>query len=295
MTLIQLQSLCLIAREGSFSRAADKLFVTQPALSMQMKALERELGQELLDRSGNRVTLTHAGAVLVERVKSPLADLDDAVQAVSRVGGLEHGILSIGSSDTIGEFFLLPILARFAERHPGISIVVHNKPTVQLGELVMDNVAEVGLITLPVGTPQLASRPVFSYRELALCTREHPLSSQQATTLKQLAGHRLLLLPHGTRSRMLQERDLARAGVVPSSVMELGSVHLQKAFASYGLGVAIVPEYAVRTEVSNGTIVGVGVKGLSTRSVGIIYREKRPFSAAARAFLEMVDQEADAP
>ena len=135
MTLIQLQSLCLIAEEGSFSRAAERMFVTQPAMSMQIKALEEEIGQTLLDRTGSRVTLTDAGRVLVEGAKDAIARLDDAVQEVARVGGLEHGTLSIGSSDTVGEFYLLPILSSFINRYPGISVTVHNRPTAQIEQL----------------------------------------------------------------------------------------------------------------------------------------------------------------
>lgn len=288
MTLVQLRSLCTIAEEGSFSRAAEKLFVSQPALSMQIKALEEEVGQPLLDRSGSRVTLTEPGELLAERAKDAAAALDDAVGEIRRFGGLERGTLSIASSDTIGEFLLLPILAEFGTRFPGVSVAVHNKATVQIEELIMDNVAEVGLVTLPVVGPQLASRTILSYRELALCPPDGPLGGKSAVTLKQLVQHRLLLLPHLTRSRTLQERDLARANASETTVMELGSVHLQIAFARFGLGIAIVPEYAARREIDSGELIGVPVTGLAKRQVGVIQRKSRPLSTVARTFLEML-------
>ena len=290
MTLIQLQSLCLVAEEGSFSRAAERMFVTQPALSMQMKSLEREIGQTLLDRTGRRVSLTEAGRALAEGAKDAMARLDDAVQEVSRVGGLEHGTLSIGSSDTIGEFYLLPILSAFMSRYPGISVTVHNRPTSQIEQLVMDNVAEVGLVTLPASTPQLVSRTIFDYRDLALCTPEHTLAARSSVNLQRLVRSRLLLLPSGTRSRTLLERDLSRAGAAAVTVMELGSVHLQKSFAKIGLGVAIVPDYAVRAETAAGEIRGIPVVDLSPRRIGVIHRDRRPISPAARTFLTMLER-----
>jgi len=264
------------------------MFVTQPALSMQIKALEQEIGQTLLDRTGGRVTLTDAGRALAGGARDAMARLDDAVQEVARVGGLEHGTLAIGSSDTIGEFYLQPILAAFIARHPGISITVHNKPTAEIEQLVLDNTAEVGLVTLPVSTPKLESRTIFGYRDLALCAPGMPPAGRRSVALEELVGARLLLLPPETRSRMLLERDLSRAGVAAANVMELGSVHLQKSFARIGLGVAIVPDYAVQAETAAGEICAVPITGLSRREIGVIYRDGRPLSPAARTFLAML-------
>ena len=288
MTLVQLKSLCTIAEEGSFSRAAERLFLSQPALSSQIKLLEEEVGQPLLDRSGTRATLTEPGELLAQRAKDAATALEDAVQEIRRFGGLERGTLSIASSDTIGEFLLLPILAEFGRQFPGVSVVVHNEDTVQIEELIMDNVAEVGLVTLPVAGPQITSRTILTYRELALCAPDGPLKRRTSITLRQLVQHRLLLLPQTTRSRTLQERDLARAGAAETTVMELGSVHLQKAFARFGLGIGIVPEYAARAEIDSGELIGIPVSGFSKRQVGVIQRKTRPLSTVARTFLDML-------
>jgi DNA-binding transcriptional LysR family regulator len=149
------------------------------------------------------------------------------------------------------------------------------------------------LVTLPVSTPKLASRTIFAYRDLALCAPGHPLAEHATVTLKQLLRFRLLLLPLETRSRMLLERDLsrARAGAATAAaatVMELGSVHLQKAFARIGLGVAIAPDYAVRSEVAAGEIRAIAVKDLSPRRIGVIQRDRRSLSPAAQSFLSML-------
>jgi LysR family cyn operon transcriptional activator len=288
MTLIQLQSLCAVADEGSFTRAAETMFVTQPALSMQIKKLEDEIGEVLVDRSGGKVVLTEAGHILASRARQVLGELENAVEEVSQVGHLERGTLSLACSDTIAEYFLVPFLSEFVRRHPKVHVALQNKATVQIEELLLDNKAEIGLVTLPASLPQLTSSNLFSYKEHAVYQAEGPLGGQESLSLEQLAANRLLVLPPGTRSRMLQERDFARAGVELPNVMELGSVHLLKAFARIGFGVALVPEYAVAPDELLSGIASCRIPDLTERQVGIVYRAKRQLSAAARSFIAMV-------
>ncbi len=288
MELFALRGFVAVVEEESFTRAAQRVFVTQPAVSMQIKSLEDELGEPLLERDGRKVRLTEAGRILYECAKTALDVLDSAGERIQDLGGLKRGRLSLGCSDTLSTHVLVPILSAFAQQYPTLELTVHNKTSLQIMQLTLSSDLDCGLITLPCSEPGLSVEPLFEYREMAVVCSSHPLAKQSGVALDQLAQHRLLLLERSTKSRMLLEQEFLAAGTDPCATMEVGSVQMQKAFAQIGLGVGIVPEYSLADELRADTLCALNVADLPARQIGLITRSARVLSLAARTFIDIL-------
>ena len=291
MTIDQLRTVQAIVRERGFSRAARKLFITQPALSMQIKALEEELGEPVFERTSKRVVLTEAGRMLYEHANSILAELALARQEIDEIKGLSRGTLAIGCSDTLTRYFLLPVLSRFSGEYPGIRVRVWNKTTPQIAQMVLAGEAQIGVVTMPVEREGVSVQIVGTYDEVAICSPACELAEKASVDLTGLSCVPLLLLEPGTRSRDRLERSFADAGVVLRSFMDLGSVEVQKDLARIGAGVAIVPHLAVADELARRVLVGIPIKGLPEREIAVILRKSRRLPSATAAFLSIMEKE----
>ncbi len=285
MNINQFRAFCFVVEEKSFSRAARRMFVSQPALSMQIKSLEGELGEPLFDRNNRMVLLTDGGEIFYEHVKRIFEEIDSARHQIDEIRELSRGHLRIACSDTVSKYYLLPILSDFLDKHPGIELTVHNKTTQQIVKQVLDMEVDIGLATMPVSHVQLSEKPIFGYHDVAVCKPSHSLAKRSAIDLMGLSQIRLLLLEPGTKSRSLIDQAFINSGCAPGSVMELGSVEVQKDFAKIGLGVAIVPDFAVGGEAKDGTLSVLKIKNVPKRQVGTVIRKTRSLSLAAKTFL----------
>ena len=288
MTLDQLRGFCAVAQEESFSRAAKRLYVTQPAISMQVKALEQGLGEVLFDRTGKQPRLTEAGAILYAHATQILESLESAKHEIHELHGVVQGHLTIGCSDTISTYLLPPVLSHFVTTFPGVELTIHNKTSFEVAQMVRERTVDVGLATMPVGEEGLTEELLFECSDRAVCATTHPLAQATECRLDQLNQHRLLVLEQGSKSRQILDQVFREAGCTVANQMELGSIEVLKAFAQNGLGVAIVPAFAVRAEVESETLAEVVVQGLAKRRIGVVVHQSRPLSPAARAFLDQL-------
>ncbi len=284
MTLLQLKSLLMIAVEMSFSRAASRLFITQPAISMQIRNLEEEIELPLFDRIGKRIALTQAGSVLLQHARKILDEISAATEQLDALKGLQTGSLTIGCSDTLSRYYLADKIGRFLTTYPTIDINLLNKTTPETTDLVLDLCLDLGFVMLPLQVPRLKVTKVLSYREMAVCAADHPLASSSSADLRQLAEFPLLLLESATKSRVLLDRDFQQQGISLQRRLDLGSVEVQKDLARTGLGVAIVPDFAAL----DADLHCIDVPQLSEREIGVIFRQDRNLPVAARSFLQLL-------
>ena len=289
MDLDQLHSLCVIAEEKSFGGAARRMFITQPAISMQMKSLEKELGRILFDRSKKETCLTEEGKILFNHAQRVFNEIEHARNAIDELQKLIRGRLTIGCSDTVSSYLLPDIISGYIEKYPDIEITLQNRPSPHIVAMVLDRVADVGLVTLPVNDSHLVVRKLFAYRNVAVCSREHPVASCKKIPLSSLIKHRLLLLDTGTKNRTLLDEALSRVGLKPRSLMEFGSVEVQKSFAETGIGVAVVPEFAVGKHDRKKGLMKVPVHKLGRNEFGIIINKNRALSPAASEFVAQLE------
>jgi DNA-binding transcriptional LysR family regulator len=288
MDLNQLRGFLTVAKTGSFTQAARQLFVTQPALSIQIKGLEEELGEPLFERQGKQLFLTPAGRLLRERAEQILSLVEQTGQEIVALQGLKSGRLTIGTNDSLC-LYLLPNLIRFfREKFPGIELHLTNRHSTEVVSLVVEGVVDFGLVTLPVLEPRVETQPLFWREDVAICRPGHPLAEQPSVQLEDVVRFPLLLLDRGSTSRILLDQMLARAGLIPKVVMELGSVEVIKRFVEIDLGISIIPGFSAETEIQAGRLHAIRLNWLPNRAVGVVQRRKGYLSPAAVMFLKLL-------
>jgi LysR family transcriptional regulator, transcriptional activator of the cysJI operon len=288
MNLNQLHSFLTVIDAGSLTKAAERLFLTQPALSLQIKALEEEFGQLLFERDGKQLRLTNAGRVLQERAGQILDLVEQTRQDVTGFTEFQRGQLTIAANETTCLYVLPSLLQSFCERFPGLEIRLLDRRSAEIAALVADGEADFGLATLPVMDTRISTQPLFWREDVAICGNGHPLARQESISVTDLAHHTLLLLEKGSTSRLLIEQRLTQHGVVPKATMALGSIEIIKRLAAINLGVAIVPGVAIKEEVRTGQLRLFRLEWLQPRTVGLIQRRNGYLSPASQLFLKLL-------
>ena len=246
MELRQLESFRAVLREGSFTAAAKKLHMTQPAVSLHIKSLEEELGARLLDRDGRGVRLTEAGAVLLDAADAALASLQEGARRIAELQAPERGSVVLACGDTVALHLLPPVLTRFGKQHPLADVVVHNHGSRTILEMLLNREADLGIVTRPPFVdPSLWVRTLLEDPLVLALPRKHALADAKRVTLRSLHGETAVLLAKGAETRSLIDRGLRAEGVELQAVMESGNLEVVKAYVANGLGLSIVPEMAI--------------------------------------------------
>ncbi len=284
----RLRVLHAVARAGGFSRAAERLHRTQPAVSQAVRTLEEQVGEPLLLRLGRRVELTAAGEILVEQAEQAFAALDVARERLEALRGLETGALAIATSDTNACYLLPPVLRAFRERHPGIELRIANRPSPAAEAQVLDREVDLAIVTLPAGDPRLVAEPLAVREDVVIFAPDHPLAGRRRLRLESLVEHPLLLLDRGARSRSWIDEGLRASGTAPRVAMELASIEVVKRLVALGFGISVVPRIAVDDELAAGRLACARLVGSAgRRRVGVVHPRGSTLARPAAAFLEI--------
>ena len=251
-----------VADQLSFRKAAEHLFLTQPAVTLQIKALENDLGVRLFDRSANRVTLTSHGTVLLRYANKIAAIATAAEQEVGSENGKFSGELSLGVSTTIAQYVLPRLIGAFLKEHPRIQLSVHSGNTEQVVDLLLDGQISIGLIEGPARRRGVHIEP-FMRDELVLITP--PESESSNFSSRQLLDSSLLMREQGSGSRHVVEAALEKAGYRLKNfrrVMDLDSTEAIKSAVEAGLGIGFVSRWAIAKELELGALKVAQVRGL---------------------------------
>jgi DNA-binding transcriptional LysR family regulator len=291
MTLRQLESFLAVAREGSFSLAAQRLHLSQPTLTEHVQELEREIGKRLFARRYRQVVLTEAGRVLEPYVDRIMTTLEGGTQAVAELDGLQHGSLLVGASTTPGIYVLPRIIGQFRAAYPGITLSLQIANTRTIEERIRATRLDVGVVgghILGAGEQCLAAGLVD---ELGLIVAPHHAWAKRGTiSIKQLSAQPLLMREEGSSTRHLTERALQQAGVEYQVAMELDHTEAIKQAVMAGLGISFVSVHAVTREISAGHLISLRVRGLTLRRhFHVIHAQRRPLSASAQAFVRLLE------
>lgn len=290
MDLYQLRGFYEIVREQSFTRAAEKLFLTQPAISLQIKALETELQEMLLERNRRQIRLTPAGEILFLHARDIFARLEEAHSDIAALKSVLRGRLAIGTSDTNCTYILPGLLAEFRARHPEVELDIRNRMSPEVGNLVLNDEVEFGLATLPVKHRDLFGEALFERRDVLICPPDHALGKRKRVGLEQVAEHPFLALERGSTSRQLLDELFRHEGLELQVEMNLGGIEILKRYVEIGLGIALVPEVAVEEEVAAGKLHALQVNGLVKRKIGLVEHKGRRRSQATTAFLDLLEE-----
>src|SRR5262249_20642844 len=274
-----------VAQAGSMTLGAERLDISQPAVSKQVQELERALGVHLFDRIGRRVHLSQAGEILAEYARRLFALAHEAETAMADVRGARRGRLAVGASTTIGTYLLPGVVAEFWRRHPRVELLVQIENTEQVHRRLAGQELDLGLTEGLVEEEELDAE-VFHRDELVLIAAPgHRLAGQTRVALGAVREEPFILREPGSGTRAVEERALARLKLPVRVVMALGSTEAIKRGVAEGVGVAIVSRLAVAAECAAGTLAVLPVAGLRIeRPLHLVRRKGRRDGPALQAF-----------
>ena len=278
------------ARTGSLSKAAERLYITQPAVSHTIKQLESRMGGELFYRTPRGVKLTAEGEVLFHYVEQAFTLVEIGEKAIAGIHNLHSGEVNIGASDTLCKYYLLPILEQYHELHPEIRIRVTNRTTPETLTLLKEGKVDFGIVSLPVADKQVDFRMSSPIQDCLVGGKAYAkLAHSGDSTLADLTGYPLLLLEEGGSTRSFIDEYAAGQGVTIVPEFELGSIDLLAQFAKRGFGLAFVIRDYIADELASGQLVKIPLKPpIPQRHIGIATLRGVPLSAAAKSFLALL-------
>jgi DNA-binding transcriptional LysR family regulator len=292
VSLHQLSVFRAVARHQSFTRAAEELQISQPAVSAHVRELERLYGVELFEQIGRRVRLTEAGNVLAEYAARLLALVEESRRALDELKGLESGHLALGASTIPGAYFLPEVLGRFKERHPGVEVALRIADTHQVLGMLRRGEVDLAVVGESREEDGLRRRPYRSDELVLVVSPGHRWARDGLAAVAELGEATWVLREPGSSTRENAEALLRRAGVVPRVAMEWASTEAIKKAVQAGLGVSILSALAVELEVSHGLLAVIRHPALSCqRQFSIVSHQDRRLSPAARAFAALLEED----
>jgi len=290
-SLEQLRALLLVVETGSFSAAAARLDVSQPAVSLQVKELERKLGTRLVERVGRRAVATAAGAALLGYAREILALTARAVDAVGTLSEGVHGAVRLGVGATACLHFLPPLLGRLHQAHPQLQVVVSTGNTEEFARKVERNDMEFALVTLPAARRALTVETILRdpFVFIAPPGDSGTAALPRHVTPAQAAARALILFEPGTNTRKLADAWLRQGGKANRPAMELGSVEAIKEMVRAGLGCSIVPRMAVRPG-DDATLQVRPLRPALSRELGLVVRHDKPLTRGMAVLADALRQ-----
>lgn len=286
--LKQLRAFCTTAGCGSISKAADKLFLSQPSVSLQIQALERELDTTLFERRGPSIRLTPEGKTLLE-ISLPLVQGIDSLTDTftERSGNLEHGELNIAAGESTILYTLPAAIKSFSERHPGIRIKLHNVTGRDGMNLLRSDEADFAIGSMLEIPDDIHYHPIFQFNPVLITPLDHELSRMKSVTLEDIGPHGLILPPRHLSTWRMVDVVFHQHNIPYTVTLEAGGWEVIKKYVEIGLGISIVTDICLTGEERLASIPLD--RYFPTRSYGAVIRRGKYLSIAARTFLEMMD------
>lgn len=285
----RLQVFYTVARQLSFTKAAEQLFMTQPAVTFQIKQLEEQFNARLFERSHGKITLTPAGQMVMSYAERILNLSDEMETRVADLTGAMGGPLLLGASLTIAEYILPRILGEFKAQHPQ----VHAHMTVGNSEMietrVADNTLDLGLIETPAHLPGLRTEVCCEDELVVICAPDHRFAKMRSVKPQEVVGEPYISRETGSGTREFADQYLRRCSVMPEDlniVMELGSLEAIKGVVGTGLGVSIVSRATATKERQLGTLATVPLEPRLIRTMSFVHGKEKFRSRLISTFIE---------
>lgn len=290
MDFDQLETFLEVARHASFSRAAEKRFRSQPAISAQIRTLEDELGGKLLDRSGGKVALTAAGKVFQKFCEETLAARREVLAAVAETERVPRGEIVVSANEGTCLHVLPQVFADFKRKYPDVSVNIKRADYAKVLEWVADNTVDFGVVSLPVADTRLKVVLIHEDELVVIAPPKHPLVRLSKISLADVARYPLVV-PKGGHTRDALEDLFYERKLKPRFAMELDSSELLKRFVAADVGVGFIARSNVAEDVMAGVLAARSVHDAQVRrDLGLVYRKDKALSRAARAFIEIAVQ-----
>jgi DNA-binding transcriptional LysR family regulator len=291
-----LRAFCQTVRLGSVSRAAEALFVSQPAISLQLQALERELGVPLSERSGRRLVPSREGQLLYEMAQ-PLVENLDGLEARFRdkVRGLDAGELNIAANSSTILYLLPKIVERFRLHYPDVRLTLHNAISADGTDLLREDAADLAIGSMTDVPADLSYAPAYRFEQVLIAPHDHPLAKGGELELADIARYPLVLPPKRQITYRLVDQVFQRHRIAYTVALEVGGWEVIKQYVAMGMGISIVPVLCLN-EADRERLAARSMKRwFPERSYGVIVRRGKALSAQARAFIELIQPELFSP
>ncbi len=294
MHIETLKTFCDLIERGSFSKAAEANFITQSAVSQQVKTLERHFGRQLIERRQRKsIVPTEAGRQLYAECKEILGRLAAVEQRLRQEAGAMTGTIRVATVYSIGLHELPKFVKQFIRAHPQVKVHVEYSRTDKVCEACRDNAIDFGIVALPLRKPELEVIPFRQENLVLVCSPEHRLAGRRRVSLRALSGEEFIAFERDIPTRKTIDRILKEHRVEVNTVMEFDNIETIKRSVEVGVGISILPETVVGNEVRSGMLMALGfTEGQFTRPVAIVHRKGKVFSAATEEFVRMLAESA---
>jgi DNA-binding transcriptional LysR family regulator len=287
MDFDQLETFLEVARHASFSRAAEKRFRTQPAVSSQIRLLEDEVGAKLFDRSGGKVSLTAAGKAFQDYVEKTLDSRKTMLVTIAEMERIPRGEIVVGANEGTCLHILPLVFADFKKQYPDVSVNIKRSDYARILESVIDNTVDFGVLSLPVTDNRLTVVLIHRDELIIIAPPRHPLSKLKSATIADVAKFPLVV-PKLGHTRDAIEELLHERRLKPNYTMELDSSELLKRFVAAGVGVGFIARSNVAEDVLAKALAAIPIADAQVRrDLALVFRRDKALSRAALAFIDI--------
>jgi len=287
MDFDQIEIFLEVARLSSFSRAAEKRFRTQPAVSSQIRALEEEVGTRLLDRSGGRVSLTAAGKLFFKYAEETIAHRKAIVTEIAETERVPRGEIVVGANEGTCLHILPEVFAQFKRDYPNVSVSIKRSDYAKILESILENEVDFGVVSLPVTDNRLEAQMIHRDHLVAIVAPSHALTPKKTVTVAEIAAYPLVL-PKTGHTRDALDALFYDHRVKPKITMELDSSELLKRFVAAGVGVGFIARSNIEEDIRAKALVALALADVQIRrDLALVFRKDKSLSRAARAFMDI--------
>jgi len=287
MDFDQLETFLEVARHSSFSRAAERRFRTQPAISSQIRALEEEVGARLFDRSGGKVALTAAGKVFQQYAEQTIEARKSMVVTLAELERVPRGEIVVGANEGTCLHILPEVFSEFKKLYPDVAVQISRLERAKILESIIDNSVDFGVVSTPVDDKRLTVVNIHRDELVIIAGRRHPLGQLQRATVADVARFPLLL-PKVGRTRDALENLFHERRLKPKVSMELDSSELLKRFVAADVGIGFIARSNVMEDVKAGVLAALELSDASIRrDLALVFRKDKALSRAALAFIDV--------
>jgi DNA-binding transcriptional LysR family regulator len=285
--LQQLRGFCLAARHLSISKAAELMFLSQPSVSLQIKALELEMGVQLFERHGPRITLTYDGRQLWELAKPLVEGIDQLEEAfASRRESVDRGIVNIAAGGSTLQYILPPFVDQFMQAHPHVDVRLHNVTGKGGLALLREGSADFAVGPMLDAPPDIVFHPVVTHEPMLITRRDHPLAQRKRIGLKDISKYPLILPPKNQSTYRFVEMVFTEHSLEYDVKLEVGGYDVIKQYVRLGLGISIVMGHCLSEQ---DDLHAVSVRRyFPKRAYGVVLRKGRQLTPPAQQFVETI-------
>lgn len=288
MEIRQLEYFVAVCEELHFTKAAERLGITQPTLSIQIRTMEEEVGTLLFDRIGKKITLTEAGFILLRQARSILLKLQDAFDEINGLREYTGGNLVVGVMAAELDYRITPILIDFHHQFPNIHLKISS--AIEVAEMVINNVVDIGITLIEFTDPRLVTTPLYTEEFVLVVSENHELADQPSISLEALPSIPLVLYPKGFKGRELIERHCKEHGLNLNIIIETSTASSLYGFVKSNVAACIQP-YSLSSSLNDPTLRLIKIADFPpTRQIGIMHRTDKYLGVAALEFMKMIEK-----